>query len=190
MRLMSSVRCQASSGRSSAGPRSTMPALLTRMSIRPKAVERVGDGGLDGRLIGDVAGEGLGALAESLRPSPCAAFSLMSMTPTTRALRRKCFERWRPPMPEAPPVTSATLPVSEKFRSIGCSLRHGFSRSKRKMRLGLAAHPTEGVVRNASRAACRRSRWSPGSTARCRSCPLPPFHGMSGYCSQICDCGL
>ena len=90
-----------------------MPALLTRMSMRPERLSPRRDGALDRRLVADVGGDrdALDAHApQSCRRPPGPHSSCRSSTATSAPSRANA-SAMASPMPRAPPVTSAVLSV-------------------------------------------------------------------------------
>src|SRR5215208_6621521 len=112
-RFTEMVRSHASRARSSAGPRTTTPALLTKMSI---------DWNLDvtalmasATVSASVTSHAMAAAAFPSETARCAASSARSNITTVAPLLAYA-SAIAAPMPDAPPVTTATLPASEKSR--------------------------------------------------------------------------
>src|SRR5215207_6032831 len=112
-RFTEMVRSHASRARSSAGPRTTTPALLTKMSI---------DWNLDVTALmasatdsASVTSHAMAAAAFPCETARCAASSARSNITTVAPLLAYA-SAIAAPMPDAPPVKTATLPASEKSR--------------------------------------------------------------------------
>ena len=90
-----------------------MPALLTRMSMRPSSRIDARDHGGDGRLVGDVGDDGdrLGAALRSSSATAAADFASLRPTIATAAPASASPRAMPSPMPPLPPVTIATLPL-------------------------------------------------------------------------------
>src|SRR5215212_8593521 len=112
-RFTEMVRSHASRERFSAGARTTTPALLTKMSI---------DWNLDATALmaaatdsASVTSHAMAAVAFPSETARCAASSARSNITTVAPLLTYASVI-AAPMPDAPPVTTATLPASEKSR--------------------------------------------------------------------------
>ena len=116
MRLMSSVRCQAARLMLSAGARSTMPAQLTRMSMPPISASTAA-------TTASTLSASATLQAHAVAAGRAAARALTASALRSRSASRAPFaantSAIAAPMPEAAPVTTATLPAREKSRSTG-----------------------------------------------------------------------
>ena len=115
MRLTSSVRRQAVRLMLSAGARSTMPAQLTRMSIRPISATTAAT---TASTLAASATLQVHAVDEDRAAARALTASPLRSRSASRAPFAAKASAIAAPMPEAAPVTTATLPAMEKSRSI------------------------------------------------------------------------
>ena len=89
-----------------------IPALLTRMSIGPRRLLDLVEEGGEAGAVGDVEGKADGAVAELGGGSLGGAGVEIADRDDDALAASARASAW--PMPRAPPVTTATLPLSER----------------------------------------------------------------------------
>ena len=142
-RLSARIASNRSSGKSSAGQRKAVPALLTSTSTRAELGDDRGDGAVDGRRVGDVRSARSRRAARRRRSSARRRPRASSSTSTTAIAAPACASpaAIAAPSPLAPPVT-----------------RRRDRRVRRASERGLETKPSRDVTRSCHHAASSRRR--------------------------------